>query len=89
MVDVAQSAEHRVVAPAVAGSSPVVHPKEIKGLGITSLTPLFISNRISNLDIKKSLFRLGIVGLYKQTKRPLNHISFFLSRQCWFGEKRK
>jgi hypothetical protein len=26
-------AEHRVVAPAVAGSSPVVHPSEFKGLG--------------------------------------------------------
>jgi hypothetical protein len=32
MVGVAQMAEHRVVAPAVAGSSPVVHPKENKGL---------------------------------------------------------
>jgi hypothetical protein len=31
MVGVAQLAEHRVVAPAVAGSSPVVHPKVFKG----------------------------------------------------------
>jgi hypothetical protein len=30
MVGVAQLAEHRVVAPAVAGSSPVVHPSIIK-----------------------------------------------------------
>jgi hypothetical protein len=29
-VGVAQLAEHRVVAPAVAGSSPVVHPKDFK-----------------------------------------------------------
>lgn len=34
MVGVAQLAEHRVVAPAVAGSSPVVHPKDFKGLGL-------------------------------------------------------
>jgi hypothetical protein len=33
MVGVAQLAEHRVVAPAVAGSSPVVHPNKFKGLG--------------------------------------------------------
>ena len=33
MVGVAQLAEHRVVAPAVAGSSPVVHPSKFEGLG--------------------------------------------------------
>jgi hypothetical protein len=36
MVGVAQLAEHRVVAPAVAGSSPVVHPKENRGLGYSA-----------------------------------------------------
>jgi hypothetical protein len=33
-VGVAQLAEHRVVAPAVAGSSPVVHPRKFKGLAV-------------------------------------------------------
>jgi hypothetical protein len=33
MVGVAQTAEHRVVAPAVAGSSPVAHPSNSNGLG--------------------------------------------------------
>jgi hypothetical protein len=33
MVGVAQSAELRVVAPVVAGSSPVAHPIKLKGLG--------------------------------------------------------
>lgn len=32
MVGIAQSVEHRVVAPAVAGSSPVTHPRNFKGL---------------------------------------------------------
>jgi hypothetical protein len=34
MVGVAQLAEHRVVAPAVAGSSPVVHPRAFEGLNL-------------------------------------------------------
>ncbi len=32
MVGVAQTVEHRVVAPVVAGSSPVAHPNDVKGL---------------------------------------------------------
>jgi hypothetical protein len=43
MVGVAQSVEHRVVAPAVAGSSPVAHPNDIKGLANKRLT-FFISS---------------------------------------------
>ena len=53
MVGVAQLAEHRVVAPAVAGSSPVVHPSKFKGLGQWPNPSFFISNTIPNHPILK------------------------------------
>ena len=34
MVNVAQVVEHRVVAPAVVGSSPIVHPSQAEQAGV-------------------------------------------------------